>query len=231
MSKTVKSLITNDYTQKFGSSSDAMVISIRGIKGIDVTKLRKTLRKNQVKITVIRNSLAKRMVKGSSLEKLEKFLSGPSALATGTSVVEVAREIVGLLKEFPGIELKGAVLDGTLFEGDKGVKELQVPDSRRGHRRQRHAAGRSRPQARGADPGPGPDAGRDRQGDRDEAGEGRDDREDRLSPEYEGFSRNIDAGLARKAGERAGLAPRPLRIMNRRARSPTRLQRKTHDDC
>lgn len=124
MSKTVKSLITNDYTQKFGSSSDAMVISIRGIKGIDVTKLRKTLRKNHVKITVIRNSLAKRMVKGSSLEKLEKFLSGPSALATGTSVVEVAREIVGLLKEFPGIELKGAVLDGTLFEGDKGVKEL-----------------------------------------------------------------------------------------------------------
>ena len=31
-----------------------------------------------------------------------------------------------LVKEFPGIELKGAVLDGQLFEGEDGVKRLSA---------------------------------------------------------------------------------------------------------
>jgi large subunit ribosomal protein L10 len=38
--------------------------------------------------------------------------------------VDVAREIVDLVKKFPGIELKGAVLDGQLFEGEAGVEAL-----------------------------------------------------------------------------------------------------------
>lgn len=42
----------------------------------------------------------------------------------GQSVVEIARAIVASLKDFPTLELKGAILDGTLFEGKKGVEEL-----------------------------------------------------------------------------------------------------------
>jgi large subunit ribosomal protein L10 len=42
----------------------------------------------------------------------------------GESVVEMAREIVGLIKNNPEIELHGAVLDGELFEGEAGVKRL-----------------------------------------------------------------------------------------------------------
>jgi large subunit ribosomal protein L10 len=125
MSKSVKGMLIQDYKARVGSVADAMVISIRGMKAIDTTKLRTGLRKKQIKVTVIQNSLAKQAFKGTGLEKLGEFLSGPSALAYGSgSVVEVAREIVGMLKEFPGIELKGAVLDGNLFKGDAGVKEL-----------------------------------------------------------------------------------------------------------
>jgi ribosomal protein L10 len=39
-------------------------------------------------------------------------------------VVEVAREIVKLIKDMPEVELKGAILDGTLYEGKAGVTEL-----------------------------------------------------------------------------------------------------------
>ena len=52
------------------------------------------------------------------------MLDGPSAVAYGAPIVEMAREIVGLLKDFPLIQLRGAVLDGNLFKGDAGVKEL-----------------------------------------------------------------------------------------------------------
>lgn len=125
MSKTVKNMIMRDYTSRLAGANDAMVISIRGMKAIDTTKLRGVLRKKQIKVQVIRNSLARKTFQGTGLEGLAELLTGPSALAFGgASVVEVAREIVNVLKDFPTLELKGAILDGTLFKGDKGVKEL-----------------------------------------------------------------------------------------------------------
>lgn len=124
MSKTVKKIISTEYAARLGATSDAMLISIRGMKGIDSTKLRSGLRKKQIKVQVIRNSLAKNTFKGTGLEKLGELLSGSSAVAYGPSVVEVAREIVAMVKDFPALELKGAVLDGNLFKGDAGVKEL-----------------------------------------------------------------------------------------------------------
>jgi large subunit ribosomal protein L10 len=52
-------------------------------------------------------------------------MKGANAIAYGgNSVVEVARELVKLFADFPLIEMKGAILDGQLFEGEKGVKEL-----------------------------------------------------------------------------------------------------------
>lgn len=124
MSKTVKNIIMREYTGKLAGSGEAMLVSIRGMKAIDTTKLRGSLRKKQIKITVIRNSLAKKTFEDSSLKALGELLTGPSALCYGPSVVEVAREIVGIIKDFPALELKGAVLDGTLFKGKAGVEEL-----------------------------------------------------------------------------------------------------------
>jgi large subunit ribosomal protein L10 len=125
MSKTVKSMILRDYVAKFGDESDVAVISIRGISSNDTNKIRADLRKKDIRITVVRNALAKRQFAEGDLSALGPVLTGPSAFAYGgASVVEVARELVELVKTFPGIELKGAVLDGQLFEGDAGVKAL-----------------------------------------------------------------------------------------------------------
>jgi large subunit ribosomal protein L10 len=125
MSKTVKNVIMSDYKGRVGATSDAMIISIRGMSGKDNTKLRMGLRKKKIKVQVMRNALAKQTFKGTALEPLMGLLEGPTALAYGgNSVVEVAREIVALIKDFPTLELKGAILDGNVFKGDAGVKEL-----------------------------------------------------------------------------------------------------------
>ncbi len=125
MSKTIKGMLVKEYQSRFQGVEDAMLISIRGVKGIATTKLRQDLRKKKIKIAVVRNSLARKAFEGTGLEGLSSMLTGPTALAFGgNSIVEVAREIVGMLKEFPGLELRGAILDGQVFEGDAGVKEL-----------------------------------------------------------------------------------------------------------
>lgn len=124
MSKTVKGMIIRNYQDAFAGANDAAVISIRGLKGTDTTRLRSKLRQKQIKITVVQNSLARKAFEGTGLEALNERLTGANALAIGPSVVEVAREIVKVLEEFPALELKGAILEGQYFDGAEGVKEL-----------------------------------------------------------------------------------------------------------
>jgi ribosomal protein L10 len=125
MSKTVKGMIIREYKERMKGYEDATLISVRGVKGIEQTKLRASLRKKKIKVTVLQNALAKKAFEGTGLAVLEPLLKGSTALAYGgASVVEVARELVKLLEEFPAVEVKGAVLDGQLFEGPTGLKEL-----------------------------------------------------------------------------------------------------------
>lgn len=125
MSKQVKEMIIREYKTRLSGINDATLISVRGVKTTDTTKLRGVLRKKNVRMSVVRNSLAKKALAGSGLEPLFPMLEGNSALIYGeASVVEVARELTKILAEMPAIEIKGAVLDGQLFTGAKGVKEL-----------------------------------------------------------------------------------------------------------
>lgn len=124
MSKTVKGMIIRSYQDAFKDASDAAIINIRGLKGIDTTKLRSQLRQKQIKVTVVQNSLARKAFEGTEMAALSEYLTGSNALAVGPSVVEVAREIVKALEQFPTLELKGAILEGQYFEGTDGVKEL-----------------------------------------------------------------------------------------------------------
>lgn len=125
MSKHVKEMIMRDYKDRLGSTSDAMVISLRGVKGTAATTIRNALAKKKIKITVVRNSLAKKSFAGTALESLAEFIEGSSALAYGgQSVVEVAREIVAQIEKNPLLEMRGAILDGMVFKGKAGCTEL-----------------------------------------------------------------------------------------------------------
>ncbi len=125
MSKPVKEMMIQDYIDRVGDQENALVIGLRGISSNDTNAIRSGLAKKEIRVTIMRNSLFGKAFGETSLAPLSEVMNGASALAYGAeSVVDVAREIVGMLKEFPDIELKGAVLDGMLFEGDAGVKEL-----------------------------------------------------------------------------------------------------------
>ena len=132
MSKPMKNVLMRDYKARVGGHADpgfgAMLIGIRGVKGIQTTAIRNGLARKSIRITVVRNALAREAFKDSGLAQLVDLLTGSNALAYGgSSVIEVAREIVGLVAKFPAIELKGAVFDGTLFKASRRRGTQQVP--------------------------------------------------------------------------------------------------------
>lgn len=125
MSKTVKELMIRDYQRKFEGVDNALVISIRGVSAIENNRMRVDLAGKDIRVTVVRNSLTTYALKGGALSAIEPLLTGPTALAYGAeSVVDVARALVDWAKKIEHLELKGALLDGELFEGPKGVERL-----------------------------------------------------------------------------------------------------------
>ncbi len=125
MSKPVKDMIASEYSRRFEGVTGAVVVEIRGLDAKATTSMRGNFHQKGIKITIVKNALARRTFKGGPLASLEKALKGPSAMLTGAeSAIIVAREIVKAAEAEKKIVLKGAIFDGEFYEGDAGVKKL-----------------------------------------------------------------------------------------------------------
>jgi large subunit ribosomal protein L10 len=123
MSKKVKNLITNELTTKFKPLEGVAVISPRGIDGIKNNLLRRRLREKGLRMTVVKNSLARRAVTGTKLAGFDKLLDGPSAVIHGqVSIANIARLLLEEKKKDDKLEIRGLFFDGELYQGDKGIE-------------------------------------------------------------------------------------------------------------
>jgi large subunit ribosomal protein L10 len=127
MSKPVKELLIADYKKRFEDLDGALIVDIRGMNANDNNDLRLGLQKKKIRVTVVKNTLARKALSGTNLEGLSVGLEGPTALAYGAeSVVDVARELVDWARKIKQLTLKGAILDGTYYDGVEGVKRLST---------------------------------------------------------------------------------------------------------
>ncbi len=125
MSKPVKEMIIETYRRRFGGVESGVVVDLRGMNARENNRLRLDLRKKEIRIAVLSNSLARKAFAAGGLKALVPVLQGPSALAWGAeSVVDVARELMAWARKVEKLRLKAAVLDGRLFEGPAGVEAL-----------------------------------------------------------------------------------------------------------
>ena len=127
MSKFVKEMIVDEYRRRFDGVTGGVVVEIRGMDATANNNFRRELLKKEIRVAVLKNTLAKKAFDGGPLENIGPALSGPTALVWGSdSPVDVARELVDWAKKTESLELKAAVLDGEFFEGQKGVKQLST---------------------------------------------------------------------------------------------------------
>jgi large subunit ribosomal protein L10 len=127
MSKPVKELITDQYRARFDGLPGGVLIDVRGIQANENNRMRAELAEKSIKVTVIKNSLARQAFKDTDLAPLSGMLKGANALVypvdDEVSVVNVARELIDQAKKNPNLQFKGALLDGIEF-GAEGIKAL-----------------------------------------------------------------------------------------------------------
>src|SRR5688500_19675104 len=106
MSKQVKDLITKDLSGRLKDLEGVAVINPRGIDANKNHGIRRRLREKGLRMTVVKNTLARRAVKGEKLEGFDKLLDGPSAVVYGAaSISAIARLLVSEKKLDEKLEL------------------------------------------------------------------------------------------------------------------------------
>lgn len=136
MSKTIKEMIVREYKHRFDGVEGAVAVELRGLDALSTNRMRSHLRGKNVRVAVVKNSLARRAFAGGRLEPLGPVFTGPTAVVygVGPSVVDVAREVVKWAKDHDKNKekylFKGAVLEGVLYEGPAGVEKLSKMPTR-----------------------------------------------------------------------------------------------------
>src|SRR5436189_349648 len=107
----------------FKGCDSAILVDYKGMNVPQVTELRRQLRSAKASYKVVKNTLAKRALKGTSFEALEKYFEGTTAVAyTGTDPVALAKTLTAFMKGAPTLSIKAAVVQG------RAIKPAEVTD-------------------------------------------------------------------------------------------------------
>ena len=97
----------------FKGSDSAILVDYKGMNVPQVTELRRQLRSAKASYKVVKNTIARRALKGTSFEVLEKFFEGTTAIAfTSTDPVALAKTLTTFGKTAPTLQIKAAVVQG-----------------------------------------------------------------------------------------------------------------------
>lgn len=114
MSKTVKNMVTEELRDRYAAFTSACVVDMTGMNVQDQEALRSAVREKSGRVEVVKNSLARRAFADGPLSPLGAALEGPCALVTSseTSVIDIAKVLAEVAKEFSELKLKHAIFDG-----------------------------------------------------------------------------------------------------------------------
>ena len=107
----------------FKGTDSAIVMDYRGLKVPEVTELRRQVRAAKASYTVVKNTLAKRAVKGTPFEVLTEYFAGTTAVAYAKDdPVALAKVLTTFAKDKPALQIKAAVVQG------RAIKPAEVTD-------------------------------------------------------------------------------------------------------
>jgi large subunit ribosomal protein L10 len=112
-----------DLEQAFKGTESAVLVDYKGLKVPEVTELRRQIRGARGQYKVVKNTLAKRALKGTAFEPLSEHFVGTTAVAySGDDPVALAKVLTTFAKTAPALQIKAAVVQG------RAIKPAEVTD-------------------------------------------------------------------------------------------------------
>jgi len=130
MSKYVKNLITEDLREQFRGVDDALLVNMVGLDVNADNRLRGALLEKNIRVLVVKNSLAARATEGTPLGILFEGLTGNSAVCWGSDdIVALAKEVTALAKDaqFEAFTTRAGVMDGDKLSAEQVAEVSKWP--------------------------------------------------------------------------------------------------------
>jgi large subunit ribosomal protein L10 len=129
MSKLIKQMEMDALKDTFQDVRDMVILSTSKVSCQADSQLRAALRKKNIRLRVIKNSLARRVFNEIGIA-LHKCWEGPTMLAWGSnSLAELSKELDALTRKNDKIKVKGAVSEGQEIDFKQALAMPTKPEA------------------------------------------------------------------------------------------------------
>ena len=123
-----KTKAIGELKDSFGSAKDFIFTDYRGLTVEQITNLRRNLRAKDVRYNVVKNNYARLAFEQLSAPDVSSYLIGPTAVAISPKDSnEVARILFDFTKEAPALKVKGALVEGTVYDAVQTESYSKLP--------------------------------------------------------------------------------------------------------
>jgi large subunit ribosomal protein L10 len=130
VTRAIKEEELHDLERAFQGTESAILVDYKGLKVPQVTELRRQVRSARGQYKVVKNTLAKRALKGTAFESLSEHFVGTTAVAyAGEDPVALAKVLTTFAKTAPALQIKAAVVQGRAIKASE-VSELATMPGR-----------------------------------------------------------------------------------------------------
>ena len=117
-----------ELKETLSAAQDFIFTDYRGLTVEQITNLRKLLRDKDVEYKVVKNNFAIIAFQQLSTPDVSAYLTGPTAVAiTPRDTNEVAKILFDFLKETPALQVKGALVAGSVYDAAKTEAFSKLP--------------------------------------------------------------------------------------------------------
>jgi len=123
LNRSEKEAVISDVTGLAAKAQTLVIAEYRGITVADMTKLRNTARGAGVTLSVLKNTLARRAVAGSSFEIVSDQMTGPLIYGFSVDAVAAAKVVAEFAKTNDKLVIRAGAYGGKALDVN-GVKQL-----------------------------------------------------------------------------------------------------------
>lgn len=129
LNRTEKQAVVTEVAALAGKAQTLVLAEYRGIEVEPMTRLRAQARGKGVHLQVLKNTLARRAVQGTSFEVLAEDMSGPLIYAFSEDAIAAAKVLNDFGKTNDKLVLRAGAINGKKLDAE-GVKALAAIPSR-----------------------------------------------------------------------------------------------------
>jgi large subunit ribosomal protein L10 len=123
LNRSEKEAVISEVTSLAAKAQTLVIAEYRGITVTDMTKLRSDARSKGVSLSVLKNTLARRAVAGTSFEVVADQMTGPLIYGFSEDAVAAAKVVADFAKTNDKLVIRGGAISGKVLDAN-GVKQL-----------------------------------------------------------------------------------------------------------